>query len=99
MRVRSQRDAGLFFSIFGHFSGQHAFPLLRHSPMAACSFSPFSILEQASMESIAGVLDESVATVKNMAFKKRGLLSLTPDEIKAKIEVISKIVGVSSQGN
>ena len=48
------------------------------------------------MESIAGVLDESVATVKNMAFKKRGLLSLTPDEIKAKIEVISKIVGVSS---
>ena len=46
------------------------------------------------MEAVANVLEESVATVKNMAFKKRGLLSLTPDEIKAKIEIISKTVEV-----
>jgi len=46
------------------------------------------------MEALAKVLDESVATVKNMAFKKRGLLSLQPDEIKAKIEIIAKTVDV-----
>lgn len=50
------------------------------------------------MEQIATVLNESVGTVKNMAFKKRGLLSLTPEEIKARIQTISDVVEVREGG-
>ncbi|GAX78806.1 hypothetical protein CEUSTIGMA_g6243.t1 [Chlamydomonas eustigma] len=49
---------------------------------------------RASTQAIAVALNESVATVRNMAFKKRGLLNLLPEEMKAKIETIASIVEV-----
>jgi hypothetical protein len=45
------------------------------------------------------VFEESVGTVKNMVYKKRGMLSMSPEEIKDKIEIIAKIVDVSGWGS
>ncbi len=69
----------------------------RHAPTASPPLHVFSPSDgqRASTEAIAKLLEEPIATVRNMAFKKRGLLGLTPEDIKAKIDIIAKAVDVS----
>ena len=56
---------------------------------------PMEDSERSSLQAIATVLKENVGTVRNMAFKRKGLLSLTTQEIEAKIETIATVVDVS----
>jgi hypothetical protein len=48
------------------------------------------------MEKLASVLEEPIGVVKNMVFKKRGLMSLEPDEVKSRIETIASVVEVKA---
>lgn len=47
------------------------------------------------MERIATALDVPLATVKSMAFKRKGLINMDAQEIKDKLAKIAKIVDVS----
>jgi hypothetical protein len=58
------------------------------------SQQPMEEEERSTLESIASVLQENVGTVRNMAYKRKGLLSLTPQEIEAKISTIASVIDV-----
>lgn len=58
---------------------------------------PLINVERYSIDQIAGALGENVGVVKNMVFKKRGLLNFQPDEIKSKIQQLADIVEVRVQ--
>lgn len=61
------------------------------------SFASLINVERYSIDRIAGALGENVGVVKNMVFKKRGLLNFQPDEIKSKIQQLADIVEVRVQ--
>ncbi|KXZ45850.1 hypothetical protein GPECTOR_50g644 [Gonium pectorale] len=50
--------------------------------------------QQHVLEQMAKVLGESVATIKNMAFRQKALLSLDAAEVKSRVEQVAQIVDV-----
>jgi hypothetical protein len=46
------------------------------------------------MEQLASVLQVPVATVKSMAYKRKGLLQLTPEEVEGRVQKVAEIVEV-----
>jgi len=58
---------------------------------------PLDDEQRTSLERIAGILDVPIGQVKNMAFKRRGLLSLTNEEIHSKIKKVAEVVEVPEQ--
>ena len=67
---------------------------ISHLSSLISTHQPMEDEERSSLESLATVLQENVGVVRNMAFKRKGLLSLTPEEIEAKINTIASIVEV-----
>lgn len=61
---------------------------------AISNAQPLEDEERTSLESIAAVLQENVGTVRNMAFKRKGLLGLTSEEIQSKISTVASIIDV-----
>jgi hypothetical protein len=56
------------------------------------------IAEAYNMEQLAGVLQVPVATVKSMAFKRKGLLQLSPGEVEDRVRKVAEIVEVRQDG-
>jgi hypothetical protein len=52
--------------------------------------------EQSTMQQIAEALGEPVAAVRNMAFKNKLLLNVTPSDIPALVETVARVVDVST---
>ncbi|KAG2502214.1 hypothetical protein HYH03_000700 [Edaphochlamys debaryana] len=50
--------------------------------------------QQHNLEQVAGALGESVATIKNMAFRQKALLGVDAAEVRGRVEQVAEIVGV-----
>ncbi|KAJ9507182.1 hypothetical protein QJQ45_004820 [Haematococcus lacustris] len=55
---------------------------------------PLDAEERFSLERLANTLDVSMGTIKAMAFKRKGLLNLTPEEVHSKLQRIADVVEV-----
>lgn len=54
--------------------------------------------ERFGMERLASALDAPMGTVKSMVFKKKAVLSLTPEDISDRIRTLAEVVNVSKEG-
>eukprot|EP00798_Chlamydomonas_sp_ICE-L_P004418 gene4418-14549_t len=59
------------------------------------AMKPLDDEQRGILEGLAAVFEVPMPTVKNMAFKKKGVLAMTPSEIKTKIETLAAGVEVS----
>mmetsp|Transcript_31079 Transcript_31079/g.69011 ORF Transcript_31079/g.69011 Transcript_31079/m.69011 type:complete len:201 (+) Transcript_31079:146-748(+) len=55
---------------------------------------PIDDEQRYSLERLAQVFQVPLGTVKNMTFKRRGLLNMDPAEVRTKIETIARVVEV-----
>jgi hypothetical protein len=59
--------------------------------------APSLLAGKYAIEEIAKALDVPAATIKNMAFKQKALLSMDPKEARAKVEKVAEIVEVGGE--